>query len=236
MEGTAVIRQEVSRRTLLGAGTAGAVVIAGSGTLFSGAEAVATLTADQIGRTQSRLNTHGFWCGPVTNVVNELTTCAVLAFQKAHGLKVDGILDYDFAVGLTKTWPAAPRFSSNGTVVEVDLKRQLVRVVSNGTIQLTLHASTGNGAVGSFGDRAVLNRTPAGLFHIRRVEADVVTNSLGTQYRPHYFRGRYGIYGLSAIAGIRHSSTTGGVAVHRDALDLLHKRGSLVLQRRVQIA
>lgn len=231
-----MIRQELSRRTVLGAGTAGAVVLVGSGALLSGAEAVASLTADQIARSQSRLNTHGYWCGPATGVVNELTTCAVLAFQKSHGLKVDGILDYDFAVGLTKTWPAAPRFSTTGVVVEVDLKRQLVRVVSNGAIQVTLHATTGDGKVSTFGDRPVLNRTPAGLFHIRRVEDGVVTNSLGTQYRPHYFRGRYGIYGLSTVAAARHSSTTGGVAVHPDALDFLHKRGSLVLQRRVQIA
>lgn len=225
----------LSRRTVLGAGTAGAVVAASGGALLSPAGAATALSADQIRRAQTRLNEQGYWCGSETGVADDLTTCAVLAYQKSHGWKADGVLDYDVAVALTKVQPAAPRFTTVGTVVEVDLKRQLVRVVVNGTIRFTLHATTGDGEVSSFGERSVLNRTPTGKYHVRRTEDGVVTNSLGTQYRPFYLRGRYGIYGMSAIAQVRAPSTTGGIAIHPAALDMLAQVGYLALRRLVKI-
>lgn len=226
--------QPVYRRTLLGAG-AGAALALGAGTALSPAAAVGAYSAGQIARVQQRLNDQSFWCGPTTGVVNELTTCAILAYQKTFGWTADGILDSDVANALTKP-RTAPRFTTQGRVVEVDLKRQILRVVSDGKVVLTLHATTGNNGAGTFGDRAVVNHTPTGKYRIRSAETDIVTNSLGTQYRPHYVRGRYGIYGMSGIADIRRPSTTGGIAVHRDALDLLVGMGHLKLRRIVLIA
>lgn len=229
--------RKVSRRTVLGAGTAGAAaVVVGSGALSSSADAVGALTSAHIKTAQTRLNAYGYWCGPATGTINELTTCAVLAYQKARGWVVDGILDAGIANALAATQPTPPRFSRYGTVVEVDLKRQLLRVVSNGKVLLTLHATTGNQASGEFGDRAILNRTPVGRFRVRLAEEGTVTNSLGTQYRPRYVRGRYGVYGVSGMGAIRKPSTTGGVAVHKDAHDLLIAKHYLSHGRLVVIA
>lgn len=225
----------LSRRTVLGVGTTGAVALVAGGALASPAGAVGALNATQITSAQTRLNNFGYWCGPADGTANELTTCAVLAYQKARGMTVDGILDYDVAVSLTKTQPAPTRFTNSGLVVEVDLKRQLLRVVSSGKVTLTLHATTGDGDTSSFGSRGVLNRTPAGKFRVRKASDGIVTNSLGSQYRPFAFRGVYAVFGMSGIADVRAASTPGGVAVHKDALDLLAGKNYLTKGRLIVI-
>lgn len=218
-----------SRRALL---TAGAVA---SGSLLLGAEPADAVTSDQITRAKRHLNEQSYWCGPANGTIDDLTKCAVLAYQKANGLPVDGILDYQIMLALNKP-RTRPRFTRSGRVVEVDLRRQLLRVVSNGYVYLTLHASTGDGGGSQFGDRRVLDRTPKGKFRIRKGEDGIVTTSLGTQYHPHYFLGRYGIYGQSDLASVRRPSTSGGVAVHVRGLDLLAGYGHLARGRLVYVA
>ncbi|TFF20523.1 hypothetical protein E3C22_16570 [Jiella endophytica] len=42
---------------------------------------------------QMRLTTHGFACGAIDGIVGPITTAAIKAFEKAHGLPVDGMAD-----------------------------------------------------------------------------------------------------------------------------------------------
>ncbi len=222
----------LTRRTVVASGG----VVAAAGILFGGAApASAAFTSAQILSAQRRLNEQGFWCGPSTGTRNELTTSAVKAYQKTYGLKVDGILDGEIMQALTVRRPI-PRFTTTGKAVEVDLNRQLVRVVSSGEVRLSLHATTGDNSVSDFGGRSVLDRTPRGRFRIRTAASGVVTNSLGTQYFPHYFLTPYGIYGRSGMAQVVGASTTGGVAVSEEALDLLVGSAHLTTGRLVVIA
>lgn len=221
------VEQAITRRSVLSVSAAAAL-----GRWLS---PVGSVTSGQVVRSKQRLNDQGYWCGPVNTKVDDLTTCAVLAYQKAHGYTVDGVLDHDVMLALTKPRPT-PHFTTTGKVVEVDRERQLLRVVDYGKVILVVHTSTGDNGKSEFGDRQVVNRTPTGKFRIRKGEDGVVTTSLGTQYRPRYFLGRYGIYGQSHLAEIRGPSTTGGVAVHVRALDLLVGKGHLARGRRVLIA
>lgn len=222
----------LTRRTVLAGG--GAVAAAGL-VIGSADPAAAAFSSAQILSAQKRLNEQGFWCGPATGSRNELTTSAVKAYQKTYGRTVDGVLDYEIMQALTVRRPQ-PRFTTTGKAVEVDLKRQLVRVVSSGVVKLSLHASTGGGGESEFGDRAVVDRTPRGRFRIRSAAEGVVTNSLGSQYFPHYFVTPYGIYGRSGMSQIKGATTTGGVAVSKEALDLLAGAGHLTNGRLVVIA
>lgn len=225
----------LSRRALL----AGGLVVAAAGVLVGPAPRASAATVDpspgEIGRAQERLNAQGFWCGPVTGKVDELTTCAVLAYQKANGLVVDGILDHGIMWALTKPRPQA-HLTTVGKVIEIDLKRQVLRSVDNGKVLLTLHASTGAGAASAFGARQVLDQTPRGRFRIRTSAPGVVENSLGYQHRPHYFLNPYAIYGHAGIADVTKPSTSGGVGVHSAALDLLAGGGHISRGRLVLIA
>lgn len=221
----------LTRRTVLATGGA----VATAGVIVGGAApASGVFASTQIVNAQKRLNAQGFWCGPANGTRGELTIAAVKAYQKTYGRKVDGVLDGEIMQALTVKRPQ-PRFTTAGKVVEVDLKRQVLRVVNNGVVLLTLHASTGGGTESEVGDRAVLDRTPRGRFRIRTSAQGIVTNSLGSQYRPHYFVTPYGIYGRSGMAQISGATTTGGVAVSTEALDLLAGMGHLSRGRLVLI-
>lgn len=214
----------VSRRLVLSVGVAGAAYAAGSRLL--GAQEGRAATPERIARAKQRLNDQGYWCGAVNGTIDDLTICAMLAYQKARGRAADGVLDYNAMAALTQAHDP-PRFTAVGRVVEVDVKRQLLRVVSNGQVLLTLHASTGHGGVDTFGTRAVLARTPRGRFRIRKASAGTVATSLGPLHRPHFFLDAYAVYGRADLASLRRPSTTGAVAVHSKALPVLENAGHL---------
>lgn len=233
LENPALPAHPLTRRTVL-ATAAGAVAVGGPLLTSPSATAATTASTAQITRAQERLNAQSYWCGPVSGVIDDLTTCALMAYQRVNGYAPDGILDYPMMQALAKPRPK-PRFTTVGGVLEVDIKRQLLRVVSNGKVNLTLHATTGTGHGSEFGDRDVLDRTPRGKFRLRGSADGIVTNSLGTHYRPHYFLGRYSIFGRSDMADVRRPMTTGGVAIHVDALDLLARKRLLGRGRLVYI-
>lgn len=189
----------------------------------------------RIREAQRRLDSLGYWCGPATGVVNDLTACAVMAFQKVHGLEVDGVLDDELVHRLSDASPAKA-FAKTGSVLEVDLDRQVVRAVEKGKVTLILHASTGDGDSSRRGSRVVLDSTPQGRFRILRAHRGRVTNALGTQYSPHYFLGTYAIYGQHGMAKRRGPSTSGGIAIDPQALDHLAELGVLHRDRLVHIA
>lgn len=179
-----------------------------------GMEAPASANSDQIVAAKQRLNDQGFYCGVVNELVDDLTTCAVRAYQKAHTLEADGILDVEVMVAL-KTVKPVPRFSTTGWAVEVDIARQLLRIVHDGSIVATVHATTGDRDRGTYGSRQVLNRTPTGKFRLTTASANgAAETSLGTLFRPHYFWNEYAVYGRPDMATVDQPATLGGVAVH----------------------
>lgn len=215
---------ELSRRAVLaGAAASGAVAL---GPLPSAAGMSASAT--QVIEAKRRLNAQGYYCGVANWSVDALTVCAVLAYQKANHMTPDGILDVAVMKAL-KTPHTPSRFTTSGNTVEVDVARQLLRIVSDGKVLATLHASTGTGSRSDLAGRTVVDRTPTGRFRLRPArETGTRTDSLGVQFRPHDFcPGGYAVYGLDSMASVRKPSTHGGVAVHSAALTWLEDRGHL---------
>jgi len=231
MAGTSVSGQ-VQRRTVLGAVLGVGLGAAAIAVVPAPAEAT---TAAQVTEAKQRLTDQGYWCGAVNGTVDALTTCAVLAYQKANRLTADGILDYDIRRALATVHTPA-HFTSTGKVLEIDMARQLVRFVEEGQAVLTLHATTGSNASSTFGQRAVWDRTPRGKFHVRAAGVGWVDDPMGQVYRPHYFLSDLSVHGRSDLASLRGPTTTGGIAVHEKALDLMVSRGYLARRRLVYVA
>jgi peptidoglycan hydrolase-like protein with peptidoglycan-binding domain len=92
---------------------------------------------------QQRLTELGYWNGKADGKFGDTTRQAVYALQKAAGLGRDG------SVG-PKTFKALDRGvrpkarSTGGTLVEIDLKRQLLLLVTDGQVTQAFNTSTGS--------------------------------------------------------------------------------------------
>lgn len=115
---------------------------------------------------------------------------SVYAFQKAQGLKVDGIVGPSTRAALRDPTPVRPARSSPADHLEVDKDRQLLLVVRGGEVVRISNASTA-GIPGY--------RTPEGSFRIfRRVEG-IDESPLGRLWNPLYFHRGWAIHGSTTV-------------------------------------
>lgn len=84
-----------------------AAAASGSSSSTTGAPTVAGMPAGVVKRLQSNLAKLGFFKGPVTGFYGQLTTTAVKRFQRAAGLRPDGIWGSKSAAALRKRLSAA---------------------------------------------------------------------------------------------------------------------------------
>jgi hypothetical protein len=91
---------------------------------------------------QRRLVTLWCWLGQQDGHYGSSTTHAVTAFQKASGLRRDGIAGPATANALDRAARPRPR-STAGRLVEIDLRRQLLLVVADGRVRWVMDTSTG---------------------------------------------------------------------------------------------
>ncbi|HWH04884.1 MAG TPA: L,D-transpeptidase family protein [Gaiellaceae bacterium] len=113
----------------------------------------------------------------------------VYAFQKAQGITVDGIVGPQTRAALRDPEPVRPQRRSPGTHLEVDLDRQLLLVVRDGTVVRVANASTGTSET----------PTPTGSYRVfRRVEG-IDTSPLGKLWNPLYFFRGYAIHGSTTV-------------------------------------
>ncbi|HWA65569.1 MAG TPA: L,D-transpeptidase family protein [Mycobacteriales bacterium] len=114
---------------------------------------------------------------------------AVTAFQKVQGLDRTG-------VATASTWshlahPKAPHLVHphvTGTSVEVNLTSQILMIAKNGKIWRILDTSTAGGyTYTDSAGYAATAITPTGYFHIQYKIDKLVTDKLGTLFRPSYF-------------------------------------------------
>lgn len=143
---------------------------------------------------QRQLTALGYWVEPADGRAGPNTAHAVTAFQKAEGLPRTGELDTETIDRLAVATTPTAR-SGGGTVLEIDLARQLLLVVDDGTVARIYNVATG----------ATATPTPAGQFAIDR-EIDGIRNApVGRLYRPKYFNGGIALRGYTSVPPQRAS-------------------------------
>lgn len=171
---------------------------------------------------QRRLVSFGYWLGVVDGRYGPATTHAVTAFQKTAGLARDGVAGPDTLAALDRASRPRPR-SSAGRVVEVDLRRQLLLVATDGRVQWVIDTSTGS----------VPGTTPRGRYKVLRQVDGYDPGPLGVLYRPKYFVGGVAVHGYPTVPS--YPASHGCVRVTNAAMDWLWASGALPIGGRVWV-
>jgi lipoprotein-anchoring transpeptidase ErfK/SrfK len=140
----------------------------------------------------------GYWMGAPDGHFGDTTTQAVYALQKAAGLGRDGLVGPATSAAIAQGVVPHPR-STSGHVIEVDLQRDLLMLVSDGKLQYVLNTSTGGGYTYTDQGTTSVADTPVGQFHIFRQVDGMVTNSLGQLWRPKFFDSGFAVHGDSDV-------------------------------------
>jgi len=171
---------------------------------------------------QQRLVALGYWLGTPDGHFGAATHHAVVAFQKAAGLRRDGAAGPVTRTALSRASRLRAR-SATGRVVEVDLRRQLLLVAVNGRVRWVMDASTGS----------VPGTTPTGRYTVfRQVDGDD-PGPLGVLYRPKYFVGGVAVHGYPSVPP--YPASHGCVRVTNAAMDWLWANGALPIGRQVWV-
>lgn len=181
---------------------------------------------------QRRLSSLGYWLGAPDGVFGALTQQAVFALQKAASLPADGV------VGV-RTWRALERRvrprarASRGYLVEINLHTDLLELVKDDRVLVTLNVSTGGGYRYSDGTSTALAVTPRGLFHVLRQVDGLVVAPLGELWRPKYFVGGYAIHGSDSVPPVPVSH--GCVRVSNAAMNWIWASNRMPLGTRIWV-
>jgi lipoprotein-anchoring transpeptidase ErfK/SrfK len=165
---------------------------------------------------QQRLSSLGYWLGSPDGHFGETTVQAVYALQKAVGIGRDGVVGPATSAALSQGVLPHPR-STSGQVIEVDLQRDLVMLVSDGKLGYVLNTSTGGGYRYTDQGSTSVAETPVGQFHIFRQVDGMVTNSLGQLWRPKFFDSGFAVHGDSDVPP--YPASHGCVRISNAAID-----------------
>lgn len=174
---------------------------------------------------QRQLTALHYYIGAVDGRPGAQLRSAVMAFQKVQGLHADGGVGKLTLAALKK--PALPKLkgSGGGTRVEVDLTKQVLYVVKDGSIVRILPVSSGSGKhyLTKSGGHAVA-LSPIGYYTIQRRIVGERHADLGTLYDPQYFYQGWAIHGSNSVPA--HEASHGCIRVTRwDAKYLLKAIG-----------
>lgn len=178
---------------------------------------------ERVLRLQQRLSDLGYWLGRPDGHFGGLTQQAVFALQKAAGIQRDGVVGPRTSAALESGIRPASRVG--GTGAEVDLDRQLLIFVRDGSVVLTLNTSTGNGQPYVSRGTEKIARTPRGSFAVYHQVNATEEGELGTLYRPKYFYRGYAIHGSPSIPP--YPASHGCARVSNAAMNMLWDSGYL---------
>jgi len=173
-------------------------------------------SGQQVLLLQERLSALGYWLGTPNGSFGDATEQAVFALEKAAGLSRTGIVGAQFVSALNNGALPHPRTTA-GDAIEVDLQRDLVLFVHNGTLQYVLNTSTGGGYTYVEDGVTAVAITPQGVYSIGRVVDGLVTDSLGSLWRPRFFYEGFAIHGDSYVPA--EPVSHGCVRVSNEAID-----------------
>lgn len=143
---------------------------------------------------QRRLRGLGYWVGPVNGSFGDTTQQAVYALQKVAGLTRDGVVGPKTAAALA-SGPVPSARTHSGHVIEVNLRKDLVMIVNNGTVSEVLNTSTGGGYTYTSRGVTSVAETPTGHFQFQRTVDGMDISPLGQMWRPRYFYSGYALHG-----------------------------------------
>lgn len=173
-------------------------------------------------RLQRAMRSHGYWHSGNDGIFGQTTEQAVMAVQKVHGLTRDGVCG-------PVTWGVVERLSrprartGSGTVMEVDLSKQIVIFVVAGRTKWVMNTSTGKAGW----------RTPRGRFRIFRQVNRMDYGPLGALRRPKYFNGGIAIHGSGYIPG--YPASHGCISTSNAATNYVWSTGLAPIGRRVWV-
>lgn len=176
---------------------------------------------------QQKLIDLGFWLVIVDGNYDNTTRQAVMAFQKYYRLHPTGSINEATAWLLDRLKIRPQALSTEGSLAEVDKKRQLLFLVHNGETVFVLNTSTGDDREYTEPDGntpGVILRgkaiTPVGKFRIDRERPDGWwAGDLGQIYRPKYFSGGVAIHGSYSVPA--YPASYGCVRVSVAAMDMI---------------
>lgn len=173
---------------------------------------------NEVAALQQRLQELRFWVGEVDGVYGLLTEQAVYAYQKAHGLTVDGVVGPATRQALDHPRLPEPQ-SSEGQVIEVDKGRQLLYAVLDGELQWVFHTSTGTEQPYRHpGGYQAMADTPPGRHTVEWQVDGWRDGRLGAMYRPKYFHADgIAVHGYRAVPP--YPASHGCVRVTMAAMD-----------------
>jgi hypothetical protein len=182
-------------------------------------------TGPAVRELQERLTAQGYWLGSVDGVYGGLTHQAVMAFQKAHRLEPDGTYDLRTRQLLESNPPRPAARSPSGRVVEIDLDRQILMVVTDGQVNWTFNTSTGHGQVYEFQGRTFRANTTTGVRRITREIDGMREAERGQLWRPKYFDDSRGIAIHGSASVPNYPASAGCVRVTNAAMDFIWQAG-----------
>lgn len=237
-----MIMGQVSRRALL----TGSVGTAAAGGLLLGAspaEAASypTLRSGSKGfyvqLLQSRLSRAGYWLGTADGRFGALTLQAVYAIQKAAGISRDGVVGPGTWARVNAGQKPAILSSGPSTRLEIQLTRQLIKVVRNNRLYLTLNTSTGSNERYQFPDGTwAFSDTPTGNYSVYYgYSSGWEVGPLGNLYRPRYFNSRdaIAVHGSGSIPP--YPASHGCARVSTQAMDMIWARNLMPMGSRVVV-
>jgi hypothetical protein len=137
---------------------------------------------------QQRLNALHYPCGEADGKYSSQTRDAVYAFEKYERLKRTGYVDGPVWDALFSASTPVPVYRGDaGRRVEVDLTRQIMMLIEDNKVVMTVHVSTGK--LG----------TPTGRWHTRTLSHGWRPTSLGPIYSPSYFMPKNAIHGYPSV-------------------------------------
>ena len=155
---------------------------------------------------ENRLLELGFWLDAADGAYSNVTTQAVMAYQKDHGLQTSGVADQATVDLMSTAQFRVMARSTTGNLMEVNKAKQLLYVIRDGKVLWAVNTSTGSGH--SYVERNKntgdtvrgVSITPDGLHEVYREHANGWRNGdLGQIYRPKYFAGGAAVHGAPKI-------------------------------------
>ncbi|MGN7246377.1 L,D-transpeptidase family protein [Janibacter anophelis] len=171
---------------------------------------------------QIRLRARGYWHSGSDGIYGQTTEQAVMAVQKVYGLTRDGVCGPATMSVVRRMGRKVPR-SSSGTVIEIELRRQIMIFVVNGQTQWVFNTSTGKAGW----------RTPPGRFTIFRQIDGMRYAPLGKLWRPKYFNGGIALHGSTSIPG--YPASHGCTRLSNLAINYIWSAGLAPIGRRVWV-
>jgi hypothetical protein len=181
---------------------------------------------------QERLTELGYWHGKADGKFGSTTQQAVFAVQKAAGIGRDGTVGPKTRKALDQGVRPKAR-STDGHVIEISLKRQLLMVVDDGQVKQIFNTSTGSNEHYDYQGETFLADTPSGHFKVGRQINGWRHGPLGPLWRPKYFNGGIAVHGAPSVPA--YPASHGCARVSISAMNWIWSSNTIPLKTRVWV-